>query len=279
MRGNIIVNKRIIHHKLSIVFFNVLIIAATGFSQPNESNVGWKINVELGIPKDADSTDDYLIKRDQYVIDYNKNKNVANWVSWNLNKTWIGEQNRVSGFIPDNKLPDGWYRVKTKDYTRSGYDRGHIVASKDRSISKDDNKATFFMTNIYPQEPDLNQGPWKVLEDYCRRLCLDSDKELYITAGGVFHTNKLLIDAIAIPDSCYKIIVILNRGQNLKSVNKKTKVIAVMMPNEEGIRGEEWESYKTTIDRIEQSTGYDFLSNVSKKIQKVLERYKFDSIY
>jgi endonuclease G len=238
---------------------------------PQTASDKWKVHVELGIPTDSDPSDDYLIKRDQYVLSYNKNKNVANWASWNLNKTWYGKYNRVSGFKADNSLPEGFYRVKTQDYTNSGYDRGHIVASIERSKTVTANKFTFLMSNIYPQEPDLNQGPWKKLEEYCRSLCTEDYKELYIMAGGVFRTGQKLNDLISIPDSCYKIIVILRRDQGLGALDASTQVIAVMMPNKVGIKKKAWDSYRTTIDRIEQSTGYDFLSDVPESIQRVLE--------
>ncbi|MGV8018309.1 MAG: DNA/RNA non-specific endonuclease [Ignavibacteria bacterium] len=48
-------------------------------------------NIELGLPTDADSTDDYIIYRTQYVLSYNKYTHNANWVSWNLNTSWYGE--------------------------------------------------------------------------------------------------------------------------------------------------------------------------------------------
>ncbi len=256
------------HVSIKIIFVGLLLILSPAFSQTNDS---WKVNVELGIPTDSNPSDDYLIKRKQYVISYNKNKNVANWASWNLNKKWYGKYNRVSGFKPDNELPENFYKVTTRDYTNTGYDRGHIVASKDRSNNTANNKATFLMSNIYPQEPDLNQGPWKKLEDYCRSLCLNNNKELYVIAGGVFNSDNKLDKNIAIPDSCYKIIIILRRDESLLAVSENTEVIAVMMPNESGIKKVKWETYKTTIDRIERSTGYDFLSDVENRIQTIIE--------
>ncbi|HMQ78325.1 MAG TPA: DNA/RNA non-specific endonuclease [Ignavibacteria bacterium] len=257
------------HITVKILIVSLILFLSSIYSQTNDS---WMINVELGIPTDSDPTDDFLIKRKQYVISYNKNKNVANWASWNLNKKWYGKYNRVSGFKPEYELPNNYHKVTTRDYTNTGYDRGHIVASKDRSNSTTNNKATFLMSNIYPQEPDLNQGPWKQLEEYCRKLCLRNNKELYVIAGGVFSTAKKLDNDIAIPDSCYKIIVILRRYETPKAITENTEVIAVMMPNESGIKKVKWETYETTVDNIEISSGYDFFSDLPTRIQDALER-------
>lgn len=43
------------------------------------------------------------------------------------------------------------------------------------------------------------------------------------------------------------------------------------MPNIAGIRKDKWETYRTTVRRIEQSTGYDFLNRLPKAIQDVIE--------
>lgn len=230
------------------------------------------VNLTLGIPVDNDSTDDFLIFRPQYVLSYNPNRNVANWVSWNLDSTWYGDVPRYSGnFITDTALPDSFYKVKHSDYTNSGYDRGHMVRSEERTRTVEDNKSTFLLTNILPQRPDLNRGAWLNLENYCEELCKKKNKELFVIAGGIFHSENKIKDVIAVPDSFFKIIVVLNRDESLESISDKTTIIAVAMPNKNGIRTDVWQNYVTNIRRIENSTGYDFLTNVSKQFQDIIE--------
>jgi len=107
------------------------------------------VHLTLGIPIDADSTDDYILVRSQYALSYNKNLNVANWVSWELNSAWFGDVSRYDGnFIQDSQLPNGYYRVTHNDYTSSGYDRGHMVRSEERTKTAEDNKSTFYTTII-----------------------------------------------------------------------------------------------------------------------------------
>jgi DNA/RNA endonuclease G (NUC1) len=47
-----------------------------------------------------------------------------------------------------------------KDYARSGFDRGHLRPSADRTRSVDDNSQTFLMTDMHPQRLELNQVRW-----------------------------------------------------------------------------------------------------------------------
>jgi endonuclease G, mitochondrial len=236
--------------------------------------VNKSIHTTLGIPQDDTPDDDYLVCREQYVLSYNPLLNTANWVSWNLNQTYFGDAARFSGkFRTDPLLPSGFTKITHDDYTNSGFDRGHIVRSEERTANPADNITTFFLTNILPQQPDLNQGVWLSLEYYCEKnLCMKYDKELFVIAGGIFSNNpRKLNNKVAVPDSCYKIIVILDRGKSLKDVSAKTEVIAVAMPNRAGVRKHKWTQYLTTVDAIEKSTGYDFLSAVPESIQSIIE--------
>ena len=65
--------------------------------------------------------------------------------------------------------------------------------------------------------------------------------------------------------------MVLDHEQNISSVSKNTILIAVMMPNEQGVRKDKWQEYTTTVRRIEKSTGYNFFSNLSQELQDILE--------
>ncbi|MFZ9978176.1 MAG: DNA/RNA non-specific endonuclease [Candidatus Kapaibacteriota bacterium] len=239
------------------------------------------IHVELGIPLDNNASNDYLILRPQYALSYNSELNVPNWVSWNLHRGWFGGVPRYSGnFIQDTSLPAEFYKVKHTDYTNSGYDRGHMVRSEERTATAEDNKSTFLLTNIMPQTPTLNQQTWLSLEFECERLCKDQNKELFIIAGGIFGANpKRLNTVVSVPDSYWKIVVILDSGQRVSDITPATKVIAVLMKNEVYTSGTtDWKLYSTTVNAIEEKTGYDFLSDVPKEIQEMIESKNFVSV-
>jgi endonuclease G len=206
----------------------------------------------------------------QFVLSYNESKGGANWVSWHLQATDIGSVNR-GDFHVDKDLPAGFKRVTKADYTRSGFDRGHLCNSKDRTKNKADNDATFVMTNILPQSPDNNQGPWKALEDFSRKLAKQGD-ELYIVAGAFGSTRTIAGGKVNVPKTFWKVIVVMPMGRDdLKRINKNTRAIAVCMPNRQGVRQRDWRSFVTTIRNVEAATGYDFLSELSKSIQQAIE--------
>jgi endonuclease G, mitochondrial len=239
----------------------------------------------LGNPSGAVSNtsneDNFLMVKSTYTLSYNKNKNTANWVSWHLSAAWKGDAVRQNDFRPDPSLPQNWYEVTQRDYMDSGFDRGHLCPSDDRDATIEDNQETFFMTNMVPQAPDHNRGIWKNLEDYERTL-LGQGNELYVIAGVLgkggegekgFATTIGRNNNIVVPVSLWKIIVVLPIGENdVSRINTSTKVIAVNIPNKNAVGIDKWSFYTTTIKKLEALTGYDFLSNVPRDIQEVIER-------
>jgi endonuclease G len=177
-------------------------------------------------------------------------------------------------------LPKGWYQVVTKDYSGSGFDRGHLVNSEDRGRSVKDNSATFLMPNIVPQAPDNNQVAWEKLESYSRDLAKQG-KELYIVAGGHGTGGEgkngkasQLKGKIAVPATMWKVILVLDDpSKGLAGVNANTRTIAVIMPNKQGREGK-WTDFCATVEDVQKLTGYDFFSNVPPDIQKTIESKK-----
>lgn len=233
-------------------------------------------HTKFGIPIDSDSTDDYLIHRYGYTISYNPNLYVANWVAWQLNKSWLGYTSRYSGdFMQDIALPPDFIRISHDFYTRTGFDRGHIVPSNDRTLTSHLNQETFFTTNIYPQTPDMNQGVWASFETYLNNLADYQNKDIYIVSGAIFSSGRKIKDLVAIPDTCYKIAVILEMGQSIADVDSNTNIISVKIPNIDGIRNEDWQNFKCSIDDIERSVNYDFLNLISDSLEIFLESNVF----
>ncbi len=223
----------------------------------------------LGNPSDAkNSPDNYLLEKQQFTLSYNNRRHIANWVSWHLNEGWVGTVARQTGFHTEN-LPAGWYEVKDADYTGSGFDRGHICPSGDRTATATDNYATFVLSNIIPQAPDNNQGPWAEFEGYCRELAAQN-YEVFIIAGSYDSIRTIGTGKVVVPGRLWKIVVLENII-SVSGVNANTRIIAIDMPNENGLRNESWKKYRTSVDQIESATGFDFLSRVSIELQTILE--------
>jgi len=223
----------------------------------------------FGNPTNAANTDrdNYLIVHDEHVISYNNSRGTANWVAWRTRRSDLGESIPRPLFEADPLLPEGFRRIAYYDYSGSGYDRGHLVPSADRFGNKSQNADTFLMTNLVPQTGDLNQFPWEKLESYARSLVFRGN-ELY-TIAGVYGEKGRLRNKVTIPANCWKVIVVFPHGQN--SIGPDTRIIAVDMPNIDGIENASWESYKTTVREIEKKTGFDLFSSLPPDLQDQIE--------
>ncbi|MEP7050635.1 MAG: DNA/RNA non-specific endonuclease [Pseudomonadota bacterium] len=229
------------------------------------------IHLALGIPRDADPSDDRLLDERAYVVSYSPVKRVPNWVAWRLERSNLGHVKRKNDFRPDPSLPAELFHVSESDYLRSGYDRGHLCPSADREDTAEDNSTTFLFTNMQPQLHELNAGPWERLEAYERRRAEQGDV-LYIVAGGVFSAPFPTIGrGVAVPAANFKIIVALPAGQTPRDISAATDVVAVLMPNERGVGEHVWTEFLTSVDALEQASGYDFLNAIPEPIQRVIE--------
>ncbi len=257
--------------------FGLLILGllALGLRQPTtQAAPNDSLHLTLGNPSNAVSDplvpDNYLIERTQYAMAYQRDAGIPAWVSWHLEVQDLGSTSR-GDFVADSSLPSGWYRVQPGDYSGSGYDRGHMIPSGDRTVSRAANDQTFIMSNMIPQAPDNNQGPWANLENMCRTWAR-AGNELYIMTGGYGTKGTIASGRVNIPAFTWKVIVILPVGNDdANRVATNTRVIGIWMPNNQGIRSNAWEQYRVSVDYIESMTGFDFLSNVPTAIQNFVE--------
>jgi endonuclease G, mitochondrial len=217
----------------------------------------------------------FLMKKPFFALAYNNANGTPRWVSWRLTKEDLGTAKRVP-FYPD-KLPEGFTQVVPKDYTGSGFDRGHMCPHSDRSSTPDASRATFVMTNMIPQSPEVNQHAWNALESYCRYLVQKKNKTLYIICGpagkGGTARNGFKVrlkGKVTVPAACWKVIVVLdNAKKNGKDdaarVTASTRVISVIMPNDRSV-GDDWTPYRRTLRQVEELTGLRLLDRVPDEV-------------
>ncbi|MGH7720185.1 MAG: DNA/RNA non-specific endonuclease, partial [Gemmatimonadaceae bacterium] len=237
-------------------------------------------NAEFGEPADGDASDDLIVQRAQYTASYSGSRGTPNWVSYNLEATHFGPEDRCDCFTFDPTLPSSVARYTTADYTGAGafhgygIDRGHLARSFDRTSASLDNATTFYFTNIIPQAADLNQGPWAVLESHLGDLARSQNREVYIITGVAGSKGTVKDEGkITIPASVWKVAVILARNQGLAHVDDAgdLEIVAVIMPNDPGVRSVPWETYKTTVDAVESLSGYNLLALLPDHIEVAVE--------
>lgn len=220
-----------------------------------------------------------------FSIFYDANNFLPLWVAYPLCRgNMYGSGNRVNDWgIMDPNIPDNKQLYMKYSYQGS-YDRGHMLPSASRLGSNDDNRQTFYPTNMTPQISGLNQQKWAIIEGKVRDWAEGCDT-LYVVTGAVLQTaggNEAVSytycksdssKSVAIPNYYYKALLQYRNNNGAKTY----QAMAIWLPHKAASGAPKKEDV-ITIDELEELTGYDFFSNLDQNIQQSVES-KVDFIY
>lgn len=213
-----------------------------------------KVGMPDGIPSQIK---DY----EGFTISFNASNRTPNYVAWELlGSETTGTQVRTNRFWRDETIKNC---PSSSDYTRSGFDRGHMFPAADAKWSAQAMEDCFSMANMCPQSHALNAGAWKTLEEK-ERLWAARDSSLIIIAGPLYQNDdKLRIGTagIRVPSAFYKLIV--------APYLPEPRGIAFVYPNDRCPGN--MQNYVQTIDYVEQLTGFDFFNALPDDIESKIE--------
>jgi DNA/RNA endonuclease G (NUC1) len=241
-----------------------------------EAKIGAAYQLLLGNPSsavtDATVKNNYLIVRDQFAISYNDSLGQPNWVSWNYTPDDSGSSGRTDAWSEDPLLPSGFYRVQPTDYNDPGLSRGHMCPSGDRTVTTNDNTFTFLMSNMVPQTSHNNAGVWNNFENETRSLGAAGNEVLIICGPSGFTGARIASGKAAIPSYVWKIAVVVPVGTApiTERITTSTRVIAIKVPNVTSGLSADWRTYLTSVNQIQQDTGFTFFTALPSQTASVL---------
>ncbi len=204
-----------------------------------------------------------IIKHKAYTLSYLEKYEQAEWVAYMLTSDMIkGGIERDDKFKSDPLVPSG--SASPSDYSRSGYDKGHLCPAADMSWSPIAMKECFYMSNMSPQKPQFNRGIWKRLEVQVRTWAKEHDT-LYVVTGGILKDKQKKIgkNKVSVPKEFYKVIL-LNNDNNYEG-------IGFILPNKSSKL--ELSLYAVPIDSVEAITHIDFFPELPDSIEDNIEKY------
>ena len=205
-----------------------------------------------------DEKESILVNYTGYTVSFNPALHIPNYVVYELTaQETEGKEKRSDSFRRDNNI-EGC--PEPSDYTRSGFDRGHMAPAADMKWSESAMRESFFMTNICPQRHALNGGGWKRLEEKVRDWAV-RDRQLIIVSGPIISDNpQRLSSDVAIPEQFFKVIL----------APKANRAIGFIYKNEGGQK--KIERQAVSVDSVENATGYDFFHNLPDEIETSIEK-------
>lgn len=208
--------------------------------------------LEYGNPGRADL---YLCRLG-YIVGYSYKTKQPIWVAYRLTGQSVSKKiKRHDEFQPDPAVPEK-YRAELSDYRKSGYDRGHLAPYAAMDFSKVSAEQSFYLSNMSPQKAGLNRQGWEQLEKDVR-FWAGYKKEIYVYTGPIFKNSKshktIGKNKILVPEYFFKIIY----------APITNEAIAFVMPNSR-VKKQDVAKYRVSIANIEQRTGLQFLTTLSK---------------
>ena len=147
----------------------------------------------------------------------------------------------------------------------SGYSKGHLTASNDRQDNLDANHQTFYYSNQAPQyQTGFNDGVWNTLEQNIQGASPEGRDTLYVVNGLLYEDNKTS-DGVPVPSHFYKCIMYCSFGTD--GAMTAARGTAFIYTNERQTASYDNSKFVTTIDAMEQRTGFDFFPNVPDEFE------------
>ena len=221
-----------------------------------------KVSSGLEVPGKLNDRPEQILKRVAYTSSYNSDLRIPNWVAWQLTGAHTGGKNKRAGvkFQEDTDVP--LPRAVDFDYVRSGYDRGHLCPSADNRWDAIAQEQSFLLTNVCPQDHNLNVGDWHELENLCRKWA-KTYGSIYVVAGPVLFKGKhktIGKNKVTVPEAFFKVVLCMEG---------KPKAIGFVYRNESGNRPKSY--YVNTIDDVERITGIDFFPALPDNVENEVE--------
>jgi len=217
----------------------------------------------LEIPTKLTDRPEQIITHTGFTVSYNYEWKIPNWVAYHHTKEKVdGTVPRAKHFKPDPNVPND-KTATNDDYRNTGWDKGHLAPAADMKWSEKAMKESFYFSNVCPQNPNLNSGIWKDLEEQVRDLTHQKGS-IYVVCGPVVSKQPRTIgnNKVAVPDSFFKAL--------LQNENGKWSAIAFLFENESGKKP--LSTYAITVEELQYITNIDFFPTLPDDIENEVEK-------
>ncbi len=217
--------------------------------------------IEICKPAPLTNASEIIIKKKAYIVSYNPDTKVPNWVAWHLTDLHTdGPVGRSNTFFADYAVPSP--RATIEDYKGCGWSRGHMCPAGDNKWDSVAMAESFSLINVCPQNASLNSGLWNSIEidfrNWAKRF-----QDIYIVCGPVFYRQDHEVigaNKVYVPEAFFKVVLCLNGTP---------KGMGFVVKNTAGTKKRDL--YFNSIDQVERITGMDFFPSLPDDIEVEIE--------
>lgn len=233
------------------ILLSVTMMAQPAFRRGTKKASRTQYNIEEVVPGSAGGE---IVKHLGFTVSYSDIMLIPNWVAYELTSEEASakEVSRTDEFLPDPQIKGR--QPDTRDYSNSGFDRGHMAAAADMKWSKQAMVESFYLSNTVPQNRELNAGLWLELEQKCRYWAKKYDR-VWIVCGPIItsgHNEPIGVNKVVVPDALFKCVCMQKDG--------RWTMAAFIFPNL-ALTGDLTE-YIFPVVGVEQKVGINVFNNV-----------------
>ena len=217
----------------------------------------------VGAPAPADIA---VLQRGEFALGWSPSLKRPVWAAYHVPREARFELGKRPNFSKDRNVASA---PSPTAYTGSRYDRGHMVPNHAivTRFGPDEQRKTFLMTNIAPQAPSLNRGPWREMERRIADLWTARYGEIWVIVGALPGSSATARETIAdgnidVPERYYMIAV----AQSEDGV----RALAVLLPQ----TADRWAfpvHNIVTIDELEKLSGLEFFPEMPSFLKRPLQ--------
>lgn len=206
---------------------------------------------------------DVILVYSGFVVNYSPEYLIPNWVAYELTSDEVkGDVPRATGFSMDLSYKDR--QAMREDYSNTGWDKGHMAPSADMKWSKAAMTESFYLTNICPQNHELNGRDWHVLENRVRSWARQYGL-VWVVCGPIVKEQRygtIGEQGVVVPDKFFKAILRQDEDGTYQT-------IAFVFDNDSS--RQPLKDAMITVDSLEAMTSYDLFTNLDDDVEVVVE--------
>lgn len=216
--------------------------------------------VKVELPAYGEQED--IVRHIGYTASYNHTTLCPDWVAWELTSDELrGNAGGKYSFSWDPAVQ--FPKASREDYSRSGYDKGHMAPRADMRWSEQALEESFYFTNICPQDHAMNAGAWRKIEELTRSLARQHGV-VWVVCGPVYDSTDCLrlgAAGVHVPHRFFKALAV--------KVGDTYRTVAFLVENtpQDGSP----QRYAVTVDSVEAIIGRDLFPTLPEEAESTFD--------
>lgn len=215
-----------------------------------------------GLELPAINSGNIILYYSGFTVCYNPERLIPDWVAYEItSEEAYGDVPRATGFSMDPNYSGR--QAMREDYSNSGWDKGHMAPAADMKWSQKAMWESFYLTNVCPQNHDLNSKDWHILENYVRDWAVRYGS-IFVICGPIFYTNIYGVignNKVAVPDAFFKALLRCENGV-YESIGFVFGNESIRQPVPKAIM---------SVNQVEALCGFDLFCGLPDEIEESIE--------